>query len=248
MTETAVILAAGLGSRLKEYTREVPKSFMIIDGETLIRRSIKKLLSVGIQRIFIGTGHCADAFQEIIEEFSEVCLIHSPLYEKTSSLYTLFNMRDQLDCPFLLLESDLLYEKRALTELLEHPAPDLVLGSDLTEYGDEVYLETDKAKTLCGVSKRRKDLTEGEVNSILVGISKISLEGYQSICRRYETILKDRPKMDYEHMLAELHSSHPFMVLHSEKLEWCEIDDEEDLIRARKEVYPAVTKAEGDLE
>ncbi|MDA3956735.1 phosphocholine cytidylyltransferase family protein [Oceanispirochaeta sp.] len=248
MTETAVILAAGLGSRLKEYTREVPKSFMIIDGETLIRRSIKKLLSAGIKRIIIGTGHCADAFQEITSEYPEVSLIHSPRYKSTSSLYTLFNMRDRLDDSFLLLESDLLYEKRALTELLEHGAPDLVLGSDVTEYGDEVYLETDRDNTLCGVSKQREDLSDGQVNSILVGISKISAKGYQLICRRYATIQKDRPKMDYEHMLAELHSSHPFRVLHSEKLEWCEIDNEEDLIRARKEVYPAIYKAEGDLE
>ena len=245
MTETAVILAAGLGSRLKEYTREVPKSFMIIDRDTLIRRSVKKLLAAGIKKIFIGTGHCADAFQEITSDFPEVSLIHSPLYKSTSSLYTLFNMRDQLDRSFLLLESDLLYEKRALTELLEHPAPDLILGSDVTEYGDEVYLETNGNNTLRRVSKQREDLTGGEVNSILVGISKISAEGYRAICSRYESLLQDHPKMDYEHILAQLHDHHPFTVLHSENLEWCEIDDEEDLIRARNEVYPAICKAEG---
>lgn len=238
MIRTAVILAAGLGSRLNERTELLPKSFLEVGENRLIDLSLKKLLDSGITRIFIGTGHCSEAFLELQTNYPEIILIHSPVYRTTSSMYTLYNMRAQLKEPFLLLESDLLYESDALGLLLENPGENVVLGSALTPYGDEVFLETDSDGTLTGVSKKREDLDN--VESVLVGISKVSAEAYKLLCDSFELVLSSEPKIDYEIMMARAKKSVSFQVLNVPELIWCEVDDENDLNRARNEIYPKI--------
>ncbi len=236
MIETAVILAAGLGSRLNERTELLPKSFLKVGGRRLIEMSLEKLIDAGIMRIFIGTGHCSEAFSELQELFPQVVLVHSPQYKTTSSMYTLYNMRSHLHEPFLLLESDLLYEDEALRLLLNHQSDNLILGSDLTPYGDEVFLETDDNGILTGVSKVRDNLDR--VESVLVGISKISSSGYEKMCETFEVIMDKEPKIDYEIVMARAKDSVSFQVLSEPDLIWCEVDDEQDLNRARMEIYP----------
>ncbi len=236
MIETAVILAAGLGSRLNERTDLLPKSFLKVGGRRLIEMSLEKLIGAGIMQIFIGTGHCSEAFVEIQAAFPQVVLIHSPLYKTTGSMYTLYNMRSQLHEPFLLLESDLLYDDEALQLLLNHQADNVILGSDLTPYGDEVFLETDDNGILAGVSKVRDALDR--VESVLVGISKISSAGYEKLCETFEAVMDKEPKADYEIVMARAKESVSFQVLNEPGLIWCEVDDEQDLNRARTEIYP----------
>ncbi len=238
MIKTAVILAAGLGSRLNERTELLPKSFLNVGGRRLIDMSLEKLVNAGITQIFIGTGHCSEAFVELQAAFPQLVLIHSPLYKTTSSMYTLYNMRLQLREPFLLLESDLLYDDEALRLLLNYEADNVILGSDLTPYGDEVFLETDENGILTGVSKVRDHLER--VESVLVGISKISSAGYEKLCQTFETIMEAEPKIDYEIVMARARETVSFEVLNKPGLIWCEVDDEQDLIRARTEVYPGI--------
>jgi len=243
MITTAVILAAGLGSRLKEYTREMPKSFMTVEDKTLIEMSLQKLTNQGIKQIYIGTGHCAEAFEPLKKDFPGIQTIHSEKYESTSSMYTLYNMRAELKESFLLLESDLLYDEKALIKLIESPEDNIVLGSDITDYGDEVFLETDADHSLTGVSKQRHELNN--INSILVGISKVSKAQYSLLCHRFEKVIYKTPKLDYELLFAEMKKESPFRVLNAPGLVWCEIDDENDLNRARQEVYPKIQRQEG---
>ena len=66
---TAVILAAGMGTRLKGYTQDQPKGFLKVDGQSLIERSIGNLLSHGVTNIIIGTGYFHEHFDELRSQY-----------------------------------------------------------------------------------------------------------------------------------------------------------------------------------
>jgi 2-aminoethylphosphonate-pyruvate transaminase len=243
---TAVILAAGFGSRLKGRTQHKPKGFLELEGISLIDRSIARLRKAGIERLIIGTGYLAEHYDELIWRYKdgfriETCL--SEQYESTSSMYTLFNLRGFLDEDFLLLESDLLYEQRALTLLLEDPRPDLILVSGYTGSRDEVWIEADEEGNLKNLSKDRSKLET--VFGELVGISKISRDTYRTACDLMRAEPELHAKLDYEGCLLRIaQEDHPIPLLKVDDLTWCEIDDEGPLTRALTRILPSIKARE----
>ena len=91
MVKTAVILAAGLGSRLGDRTKEIPKGFVTVGGTSLINRSIEKLLSAGVERVILGTGYLSRFYEELARDNPRIETVKSDRYETTSSMYTLYN-------------------------------------------------------------------------------------------------------------------------------------------------------------
>ena len=82
MVDTAVIVAAGLGSRLQERTKTKPKGFLEIEGISLIERSIEMLVNSGIKKIFIGTGYLSETYDELATNYSFVQTIKSDLFPR----------------------------------------------------------------------------------------------------------------------------------------------------------------------
>ena len=237
--QTAVILAAGLGSRLKDRTACMPKGFLEIEGKSLIERSVGHLLQAGIKSILIGTGHVAEHYHAFASRYPQISCIHSKLYASTGSMYTFYNMRDMLAEPLLLLESDLLYHPSGLQALLQHPSPDVILASSATNSGDEVFIETGDENRLINMSKKQEELNS--VNAELVGITKLSPDSYRRMFAYCESILETQPKLDYEHAMAAVSDDlHPITVLKIDQYPWCEIDDENHLQRALQDVWPRI--------
>ena len=243
---TAVIVAAGLGSRLKGRTQDQPKGFLEVEGVSLIERSIARIRAAGFERLVIGTGYLAEHYDALAERYRgtfavETC--RSDRFETTGSMYTLYSLRGLLDEDFVLLESDLLYEQRALTSLVEDPRRDVVLVSGFTDSRDEVWIEADAAGNLFNLSKNRDAL--GPVFGELVGISKISRETYRAACAFMEAELATRPKLDYEGCLVRVSRElHPIPLRKIDDLAWCEIDDEGHLERALARILPAIQARE----
>lgn len=245
MVDAAVIVAAGFGSRLGPLTELQPKGFLEVAGRSLIQRSVDTLAAAGIRTLWLGTGYRREAYEEFarLNEQLEIACVFSEAYATTSSMYTLFNLRRVIDRPFLLLESDLLYEPRALAELLDDPRPDLVLGSDATGSGDEVYLEADEDGFMVGASKDATAL--GRVDAELVGISKLSMATYRAMCQLMEANLQSNPKLDYEGALAALGVQCQVTIKRVDGLAWCEIDDAQHLERALEHVLPRIEAVSG---
>lgn len=233
MIKTAVIMAAGLGTRFGKYTESIPKGFVEVDNKPMVIRSIETLLSCGIERIIIGTGYKKEAFEALQAIYPRIETCYSPRYAETNSMYTLYNMRNIIGSDdFLLLESDLIFEKKAVQSLLDCSKTDVMLISSITKFQDQYYVEYDKDHILtrCSITKDELDF-KGE----LVGIHKLSNRFYRSMCEDYEKIVAEKPKLGYEYEL--LHMSQeiiPMYVLKIENLKWYEIDDEKDLEYAEK--------------
>lgn len=237
--ETAVILAAGLGSRLKDRTKEKPKAFLEIDGQSLIIRSIENLLEKGIKKIIIGTGYLNEFFDNLKTTYPEIVTLRNDDYASTGSMYTLYNLRSLINEDFLLLEGDLLYEKASLDYLIEDSHKDIILASGQTNSNDEVYIEADNNSNLVNMSKKTAEL--GSIKGELVGISKISLETFKEMCdyaqKRYDV---GDMEFHYEDDFVGISKTKEIFIKKIEDLAWCEIDDEDHLNRALSSVYPLI--------
>ena len=243
VVETAVILAAGLGSRLKDRTKEKPKGFLEIENKAIIERSIQKLIDAGISTIIIGTGYLSDHYDRLKGKYSQIITCKSTRYAKTGSMYTLYNLRDLIEGDFLLLESDLLYEKSGLNELLSDPRPDIILASGKTGSKDEVYIQADSNNNLVNMSKSATDLTH--ISGELVGISKISLSTFSEMILYAEHQFEQgNYTFHYEDDFVGISSSADIYIKKIENYCWCEIDDENHLKRAITLIYPRIIELE----
>ena len=238
MITTAVILAAGMGTRLLDLGKEAPKGFLRLGKKTIIEESFDKLKACGVRKALIVTGHLSEMYDELAAASGGFILtVKNDVYAASGSGYSFYLARGLLPPgeDFLLLESDIIYEKRALEILLEDPRPDIILLSGKTSSGDEVYVET-KGGNLYAMSKNRAALgprVEGE----LVGISRISAPLYAAACAAGEALFAKSLKIEYEAVLVETAKTYPISCRLVPDLAWAEIDDENHLTRARDKVY-----------
>lgn len=118
----AIILAAGMGKRLKELTAHNTKCMVRVNGETLIERMLRQLDALGLERIIIVTGYKQEVLRTYIEGLSNrtpVVFIENPVYDKTNNIYSLYLAKDYLlAADTILLESDLIFEDAVLEALV----------------------------------------------------------------------------------------------------------------------------------
>lgn len=230
MITTSVILAAGLGSRLRPYTDHHPKGFISLHGQPIVVASIKKLLAVGMTRIIIGTGYMKGHYEELQTKYTEIECVENTCYETTGSMATLACCQAVIgDDNFLLLESDLVYPEYVLKVMIQDPHSTVMLASGKTGSGDEVYIDYNNHHILQKVSKQSRDL--GQISAELVGINKISNDAFQQMLQGFN--VSKNPKLDYEGMMAMMSAQYQNVVVHKiDDLVWCEVDTEAHLRRA----------------
>lgn len=127
----AIILAAGMGRRLKELTQNNTKCMVKVNGETLIERMLRQLEPRGLSRIVVVVGYEA---QKLIDYISTLGIktpieyVNNPIYDKTNNIYSLSLAKDHL-CreDSLLFESDLIFEDAVIDCLLDDPRDTLAL-------------------------------------------------------------------------------------------------------------------------
>ena len=241
--DTAVIMAAGLGSRIAGLSPAVSKGFIPIEGKTLVARSIAALAGHGIRRIVIGTGYLAGEYEALARGTSDVRIecVHNPDYANSGSLETFLLCASRLDCDFLSLESDLLYDPRMIDQVLASPFANAMLGSVRTDSGDEVYIQADDKLNLVNLSKNRAILVH--VDAELVGICKLSRHVPAAIESWMAGAGQSHPaQIHYEEGLAGIAAT---LAIHVEKtdLPWTEIDTPEHLARAKALIWPRIAAA-----
>lgn len=235
----AVILAAGRGTRLGDQGVLRPKGFLRLGGRSIIEESLDKLRRVGIERVLIVTGHESRWYEDLAARSEGfVDIVHNSRYANSGSMYSLYCARDRVNEDFLLLESDLAYEQKAVALPLACAESDCIVLSTLTNSHDEVFVET-AAGNLVGMSKDRDSL--GAVAGELVGITKVSTALFARMIAAAEKAFKQDLNVDYEtDCLVSVASDYPVHCHTATDLAWTEIDDAIHLRRAQAEVYPRI--------
>ncbi len=224
----AVILAAGMGLRLKEMGEDIPKGFIRLDESPIIEHSLRTLISCGIKEILIVIGHKGGYYENLKETYPEISTVENTKFADTGTMYSLSCARGFIDADFILLESDLIFSPEAITGILNALYRDCLLLSGTTNAGDEVYVQA-VADRVVGISKDR-DQGKGSVGEY-IGIAKISKKLYGKLLQTPDVNSKLSYDMD---CLVRIASEYPIHFLRMDDLEWGEIDDLKQLERAQK--------------
>jgi len=238
--QIAVILAAGMGTRLKEAGKTKPKGFLHVGQHPIVQESIDKLLRSGMTQIIIVTGHHFEFYEGLKESYTGIIeTVHNSLYAESGSMYSLYCARERLTEDFLLLESDVIYEERALAEILQFPKENGVLLSGPTASGDEVYV-TVREERIIGMSKEFGKFGTN-IAGELVGITKISQSLFKEMIADAEAAFDRTLQIAYEtDCLSAVALRYPLYFHLVPDLIWAEIDDPQAFERAKDEVYPAM--------
>ena len=244
---TAVILAAGLGMRLRNTVADRPKGFVRLGNRPIIEESLQRLCHVGVERVIIITGYRHAFYEELGTRYAGLETVHNAEYAVSGSLYSLYCARDLIGDDFLLLESDLVYETKALREVLNFPERDVILVSGYTNAGDEVFVEARNSK-LVTMNKDKSRLMN--IIGELVGISKVSFDLYKQMLRVCEDeFSRGSLMLDYETdgfvRTAKMRNIYCHKV---ENLIWCEIDDYRHYRNAKERIYPMIMASEEERE
>lgn len=136
----AIILAAGMGKRLKQLTRNNTKCMVKVGGVPLINRTLRQLDSLDLSRIIIVTGYEGQKLRDHIATLdvkTPVCFIDNPIYDKTNNIYSLALASEYLVAEdTLLLESDIIFEDSVLRCLVEDERESLALVAKYESWMD----------------------------------------------------------------------------------------------------------------
>ena len=240
----AVILAAGIGSRLRGTVDDRPKGFLHFGTESIIEESIAKLIRIGITEIVIVTGYHSEYYDKLTEKYPFVKTIKNQHFENTGSMYSLFTAKELIENDFLLLESDLIYEYNALQVIQNSAFNNCILLSGSTNSGDEVYVGTN-GNRIVNLSKNPDEIIK--VGGELVGISKISYDLYKLMVELSEKQFKKNQQYQYEDCLTDLSNHKEINYELVEDLAWIEIDDENHFKKAKEIIYPRIQKRDSEF-
>ena len=128
---TALLLAAGTGSRLAPLTDKMPKCLVPVNEVSILERLLDALRSYNFNKLVIVVGHQGDSIRDFLGTKAygmEIVYISSPVYKTTNNIYSLWLARKAIEEPFLLIESDLVFDPEMLGSLL---LPDRIAVSRL---------------------------------------------------------------------------------------------------------------------
>ncbi len=233
-----LILAAGMGKRLKELTNNNTKCMVKVNGVTMIERMLSQLDKLNLSSIVIVVGYKGKKLQDYIETLNintPINYVNNEIYDKTNNIYSLYLARNYLlKEDTLLLESDLIFEDSVLQKIVEDPYPSLALVAKYESWMDGTVVTIDEDNNIKNfLDKKHFNFSDIKNYYKTVNIYKFSkafsnthyvpfLEAYSKALgdnEYYEQVLKVITLLDKPEIKATL--------LDDES--WYEIDDVQDL-------------------
>ena len=143
-----IILAAGMGKRLKYLTNDNTKCMVKVNGKTMIERSLRILDKKHLSRIVIVVGYKKDNLIDYISTLgitTPICYVDNSIYNKTNNIYSLALAKEYLCSEdALFLESDLVLEESVIDALLKDERPNLALVDKFESWMDGTCMELDE--------------------------------------------------------------------------------------------------------
>ena len=155
-----LILAAGMGKRLKDLTQNNTKCMVKVNGVTLIDRVLHQLEKLNLSRIVIVVGYQGQKLMDYIGTLdiqTPICFVDNPIYNKTNNIYSLSLAKDYLlQDDTLLLESDLIFEDEVLEKLVADPRETLVVVDKYESWMDGTCIKIGKNDSIAAFIPGKK--------------------------------------------------------------------------------------------
>lgn len=229
----ALILAAGLGTRLAPLTDDRPKSMVPVNGKPIILKQIENLHENGIYDITIVSGYKGEMLANAIHElFPEINIVHSKDYATTNNMYSAYLAREYMtNKDFLLMNADVYYDASVIKALMKFEAPNAIV-TDIGTYIEESMKVVEKEERLVKISKA---ISEEDALGSSIDVYKFSAaagELFFKACKKYIE-QKHELKLWSEVALNDILDEIKFKACPLEG-RWLEIDNHEDLASAEK--------------
>lgn len=232
----AIILAAGIASRLRPLTNHRPKCLLDIKQRCLLGRTIDGLIANGIQDVTIVTGYRQEQIIEFVgENFPDlkVRYIYNEEYATTNNIYSLWLAREQFRGEdTLLLDSDVVFDPQIVKNLLAHPGSTCLALKKHQLSDEEIKVIPDAQGKVAEISK-----TCSTIDAIgeSIGIEKMSGEYTQALADELDRMIQQEKQTDifYEAAFQRLIAQgHTFDIVDTTSLFAMELDTISDYLRA----------------
>jgi choline kinase len=239
---TALILAAGYGSRIADVTTD-PKSLLQINNKALMDWHFEALKSVGITNVVVVTGYKRDVLEGYLTKFKNDFDIRFAInddYRVKGNTYSFYYGLEQVKGDFLLFDADLIYDPKILKSFVEDKSSNQIL------VGESSIDDIECAKTMIDkdgfvrMTIDKRAVTEEERARLTfageaIGILKFSSSYRDDMFKACQNFLADEKNIskNWEHVMNEFLLNHDMNIHQTVSERWVEIDNKEDLERAK---------------
>lgn len=234
----AIILAAGMGKRLGEYTKNNTKCMVPVNGTPLIDRVLGQLSKLDLKRVVIVVGYEGQKLMEYLgseRDGLKIEYVNNPIFDKTNNIYSLALAKEKLkEDDTLLIESDLIFDDGMFNLLLNSPEPNLALVAKYESWMDGTMVRLDPDNNIVNfITKAAFKYSDTGSYYKTVNIYKFSKEfsreKYVPFLEAYTKAVGNNEY--YENVLSIIAflNSHDLKAMPITNEKWYEIDDKQDL-------------------
>ncbi|RDY25009.1 winged helix-turn-helix transcriptional regulator [Romboutsia maritimum] len=233
----AVILAAG---EKKEFGK--PIGFLQIHDMKIIDRLMSLLNDHGIEKVVIVVGYESSYYEEYAKNNNNIKLVKNDRYKWTGTMQSLSLAKDFIDDDFLLLENDLIFEERAIKEILKSRDRDCMVITSESGSGDEALVEIRDGY----VYRMSKDMHQfNKIDGEMIGISKISYEVFNKMIEQFKD--NKNPYLNYEYTLMDIGREYKIGYIKIDDLVWSEIDTISHYKKVVSKIYNKLLRKEQEI-
>lgn len=234
----AIILAAGMGKRLGEFTKNNTKCMVSVNGIPLIDRVMSQLSELKLKKVVIVVGYEGEKLMDYLGSECKglkIEYVNNPVYDKTNNIYSLALAKDKLqEDDTLLIESDLIFDDGMFKLLVENSYPNLALVAKYESWMDGTMVCIDKDCNIVNfVPKEAFRYEDTELYYKTVNIYKFSKEfsrtKYVPFLEAYTKAVGNNEYYENVLRIISFLNSHDLKALPITNEKWYEIDDKQDL-------------------
>ena len=226
----AVILAAGLGSRILPITSLIPKCLIKVNGETIIERQVRSLLENNIDEIIVVVGYLQHKIRRVLRD--TVTYIENPIFRDSNSSYSLWLAKESVKEGFVYLNCDLIFDKRIAKKLLGSKSENAMMIDKRVNGKSDMFKAELNGNRIIRLDKK---LAPNECDAEVPGPAKFSREGARRVFMKLDEHIANGDKSQWCYTIfSEIAEGIDLVGIDVERLPWVEVDSLEDLEEARR--------------
>ncbi len=240
---SAIILAAGRGSRLKELSLENPKPMTIVHNDTIVEHLIKALIASNIRKIIIVIGYMAEKLRKHINQKfigqADFIYVTNEIFDSTNNIYSLWLAKKHMTDGFYLFEADVYCDISVISQLVECDDPDIMLIDKYLPQMDGTVVSLDEYGRVLKMFLKKDQIDQFDYKDKYKTINfySISSEFAKSyfLPKLEEHIQGKDVSSSYEQIIKKaVDEGYTFKGLVPSDGKWWEIDTKDDLAYTRK--------------